>query len=68
MELGKKNFTKQEDIQWYIYNIKHIGRTDLQEAADLLCELEQTFFSLMQGTSDRHCQPLSDGLSIALVE
>lgn len=40
----------------------------LQEAADLLGELQQALLSLVQGTSDGHRQPLLDGLSITLVE
>lgn len=41
---------------------------DLQEAADLLGELKQALFSLMQGTGYGHCEPLPDWLSVALVE
>ena len=41
---------------------------DLQKTADLLGELQQAVLPLMQGTGDGHGQPLSDGLSVALVE
>lgn len=45
-----------------------IDRADLEEATDLFCELQQAFLSLVQGTGDGYCQPLPDGLSIALIE
>lgn len=77
MHSVKVNRIRREDSQLYklgrypdvgLLSQAPIGRADLQEAADLLCELQQAFLSLMQGTGDGHCQPLPDGLSIALIE
>ncbi len=40
----------------------------LQETADLFGELEQAVLALMQGSADGYRQPLTDAVSVSLIE
>ena len=44
------------------------GAPHLQEAADLLGEVQQAVVPLVEGAGNGHGEPLADGLGVALVE